>query len=235
MPIDHWLSALAQHGHAHVQDDLEDLATKAYPFLSDQCASNQIERLSGHLNGLKSLVRKQVIAYSLYIRQLDVLLQAGARNICSSGCPRPPVGCCTGNYFITLNTLDLMSAQQSPLALHMAHSIGILQKLESSHNLAQGQRIKPGYCHCLAEDGCTIRLFKSPRCAHYLCDAAAQGIQGQQEGDAAPFLAAMHYTVSSPISTTRDFMNPDVISEGAALFRPMQALPHDAKACRKGV
>jgi len=218
MPIDHWLSALPQHGHAHVTGDLENLAAGAYPFLREQCVCTQIERLSGHLNGLKGVVRQQVIAYSLYIRQLDIMLSVGARDTCASACQRPPVGCCNANHYNTLSTMDLMSAQHSPLALHMAHVLGTLQKLESTHSLAQGQQLKPGYCNCLAEDGCTIRLFKSPRCAHYLCDTVGQTIQDQQEDDAAPFLAAMHYTVSSPISTTRDFMNPDVISEGAALF-----------------
>ena len=218
MPIDHWLSALSQNGHVHVTGDLENLAAGDYPFLTEQSVCTQIERLSGHLNGLKGVVRQQVIAYSLYIRQLDIMLSAGARDTCASACQRPPVGCCDENHFVTLSAMDLMSAQNSPLALHTAHVVGLLQKLESTHSLVHGQQLRPGYCDCLAEDGCTIRLFKSPRCAHYLCNAAAQAIQSQQEGDATAFLAAMHYTVSSPISTSRDFMNPDVISEGAVLF-----------------
>jgi len=218
MPIDHWLSALPQSAHAHVTGDLEDLAAKPYPFLTEQCACTQIERLSGHLGGLKGVVRKEVIAYSLYIRQLDIILDAGARDTCAGACPRPPAGCCNVDHFVTLSTMDLMSAQRSPLALHLAHAIGALQKLESAHSLTQGQQLKPGYCHCLAEDGCTIRLFKSPRCAHYLCDAVGQAMQDRQEADAAPFLAAMHHTVSSRISTIHDFTNPDVLSEAAGLF-----------------
>lgn len=218
MPIDHWLSALPQSAHAHVNSDLEDLAAKPYPFLTEQCVCTQIERLSGHLGKLKGVVRKEVIAYSLYIRQLDIILDAGVRGTCAGSCPRPPVGCCDADHFVTLSTMDLMSAQRSPLALHLAHAIGVMQKQESAHSLTQGQQLKPGHCRCLAEDGCTIRLFKSPRCAHYLCDAVGQAMQDQQEGDAAPFLAAMQHTVSSRISSTNDFMNANVISEAVGLF-----------------
>ncbi|MBA4358335.1 MAG: hypothetical protein Q7U56_13705 [Humidesulfovibrio sp.] len=220
MPIDRWLSGLSQHDHASVDGDLEAL-TRPHPFLTEQRACTQIESLSGHLGGLKQVVRRQVIAYSLYIRQLDTVLESGPRATCGSNCPRPPVGCCNDDHFVTLSAMDLMSAQHSPMALHMAHIIGGLQQNESAHSLRQGQRLKPGHCRCLAEDGCTIRLFKSPRCAHYLCNEVGQAMQDQHTGSATAFLAAMHYTVSSPISSPRDFTNPNVLSEAAALFNPL--------------
>lgn len=225
MAIDNWLSALVQQDHSHVDGDLEALAIPSHPFLTDQCAVNQIECLSGHLGGLKRMVRRQVISYSLYIRQLDVILDSGPRSVCAGGCPRPPVGCCNADHYVMFSSLDLMSAQRSPLALHMGHVIGTLQKLESAHSLKQGQKLKPGpgYCQCLAEDGCTMRLFKSPRCAHYLCGTIRQAMQDQQEGDAAPFLAAMSDTIGSPVTSTLGFMNPDVISEAAALYGSLLA------------
>ena len=223
MPIDNWLDSLPQQGHACVDGDLEALAAPARPFMNAQSTSNQIEKLSGHLGGLKEPVRRLVIGYSLYIRQLDTMLESGPRSLCASGCPRPPAGCCNRDHFITLSTLDIMSAQRSPLALHMAHVIGTLQQSECTHSLAQGRVRKPGYCSCLAEDGCTMRLFKSPRCAHYLCEGVEQAVQAQHQGRATDFLAAMHSTVRSRIFPPGDFTNPEVIATGAALFWPQQA------------
>jgi len=217
MPIDNWLNALPQNDHCFVDGDLAAL-TASHPFLSDQCASSQIERLSDHLGGLKGPVRRKVISYSLYVRQLDIILEAGPRDVCAGNCPRPPVGCCVKNHFVTLSPMDLMSAQHFPLALHMAHVIGQLQKSESAHNLDQGRTIQQGYCQCLAGDGCTLRLFKSPRCAHYLCEGLEQAMQDRHEGQATAFLAAMHFTVSSPISSPDDFMNADCLSEAVPLF-----------------
>lgn len=119
--------------------------------------------------------------------------------------------------------MDLMNAQQSPVALQMAHVIGLLQKNESAHNLAQGRRLQNGYCKCLAEDGCTLRLFKSPRCAHYLCEGVEQAMQDFHKGQATAFLAAMHLTVSSSISSPSDFMNADCLTEAMPLFGALLA------------
>ncbi|MBU1230028.1 MAG: hypothetical protein KKA55_09085 [Proteobacteria bacterium] len=217
MPIDHWLSILEQPDHSGVDGDLEALGPKAYPFLTEQCSSNQIESLSGHLGALKCAVRRQVIAYTLYIRQLDIILESGPRAYCAGHCPNPPAGCCNRDHFVILNMTDLMNAQGSPTALHMAHVIGRMQKLESAHN-GRERSIRPGYCSCLAEDGCTLRLFKSPRCAHYLCEQLGQAMQQRHEGGAALFLEAMRYTVGSTISSPEDFTNPGVIAHGAALY-----------------
>lgn len=218
MPIDNWLSALRQHGHATVDGDLEALASLPHHFLTQQCVCAQVKSLSGHLAALKTTVRREVIAYSLYVRQMDVILESGARSFCAGHCPNPPVGCCNRDHFVILNMTDLMSSRNSPKALHMAHVIGLMQRLESAHNLGRGRRIRPGGCACLAEDGCTLRLFKSPRCAHYLCENLEQGLLETHGQGAAPFLAAMKYTSNSTISSLRDFTNPDAITEGAALF-----------------
>ncbi len=217
MPIDDWLSTLAQPDHSAVDGDLESLSGQLYPFLTDGCVCNQIERLSGHLGSRHNGVRRQVIAYSLYIRQVDTMLQSGPRTFCSSRCPTPPAGCCNREHFVIMNITDIMNSQNSPMALHMAHMIGLLQKQESSHN-RQGRAMRAGYCSLLAQDGCTLRLFKSPRCAHFMCENLNQSML-QERGEAAmPFLKAMKHVESSAISSPDDFSNPSVIDEGARLY-----------------
>lgn len=224
MPIENWLCALAQSDPSAVDGDLEALAAKDYPFLSDQNVSNQIERLSGHLGPRNSNVRRLVIAYSLYIRQVDAILEAGPRAFCGSSCPRAPSGCCTRQHFVVMNVSNLMSSRHSPAALHMAHVIGQMQKLESAHDIATHKRtIRPGFCSLLAEDGCTLRLFKSPRCAHYMCGELERTMLLESGAKVQPLLAALKHAESSTISSPEDYSNPDVIAQAAFLYAPPQA------------
>lgn len=221
MPIDDWLGALAQPDHSATDGDLLCLAGSGYPFLTNACVSNQIERLSGHLGARHQGVRRQVIAYSLYIRQVDAMLQSGPRAFCGGRCPTPPAGCCNYEHYVIMNLTDVMNSQNSPMALHMAHMIGLLQKLESGHHRA-GRTMSRGHCSLLAEDGCTLRLFKSPRCAHYMCDALKKSMLEESAGAAKPFLAAMKHVESSTISSPDDFRSQTVIDEGELLFMPPQ-------------
>lgn len=224
MPIDNWLCALAQTDHSAVDGDLEALAAKDYPFLSDQNVSKQIEQLSGHLGPRHNIVRRLVIAYSLYSRQVDAILETGARAFCGSSCPRAPSGCCNREHFVIMNMSDLMSSRNSPTALHMAHVIGQLQQLESAHDIATRKRtIRPGFCSLLAEDGCTLRLFKSPRCVHYMCDELKRDMLLESGGKAQPLLAAMRRAESSTISSPMDYSNPDIIAQAVLLHAPGQA------------
>lgn len=217
MPIETWLGTLVQPDHSATDGDLQHFTTREYPFLSDGCVTYQIERLSGHLGARHQNVRREVIAYSLYVRQVDAMLECGPRSFCGQGCPTPPAGCCNHDHFVIMNVTDLMSSQNSPVALHMAHMISLLQKQESSH-LRKGRSMRPGYCSLLACDGCTLRLFKSPRCAHYMCDALKCSMLDESSGAASPFLSAMQLVETSTISSPKDFSNPEVIREGALLF-----------------
>lgn len=217
MPIDHWLRTLPQPDHSAIDGDLEALAGRQHPFLTDQCACKQIEQLSGHLGARHREVRRMVIAYSLYIRQVDVILEGGARSFCKDGCPTPPAGCCNHNHFVTMNIADLMSSRNSPSALHMAHVIGLMQKLETGHN-RQGRTMRTGYCSLLAEDGCTLRLFKSPRCAHYLCETLENALKTSTLDKCSPFLKAMKNAESTTISSPADYCSPSVLAEAVVLF-----------------
>ncbi len=221
MPIDNWLGALPQPDHSATDSDLLCLAECGSPFLTDACVSNQIERLSGHLDARHKEVRRQVIAYSLYTRQVDAMLQSGPRAFCGGRCPTPPAGCCNYNHYVVMNITDVMNSQNSPTALHMAHTIGLLQQQQSGHNGA-GRTMSLRYCSLLAEDGCTLRLVKSPRCAHYMYDALKQSILEESAGAAKLFLAAIKRVESSTISSPDSFASQTVIDEGALLFLPHQ-------------
>jgi len=229
MPIEHWLHALSQNDHAAIDGDIAALTGKEHPFLSDQCVCSQIERLSGHLGSRHQSIRRSVIAYSLYMRQVDAILEGSARTFCGTRCPNPPAGCCNRDHFVIMNVTDLMSSHNSPTALHMAHMIGLLQQLESAHNLDGERSIRPGYCSLLANDGCTLRLFKSPRCAHYICEDLQASMQENSSGRAGPLLAAMKYTESSAISSPADFANAEVITQAVLLYHPRQQQTPDAK------
>jgi hypothetical protein len=233
MPIDNWLCALPQLDHSHVDADLVALGDAAHPFLSDQCVCGQIEILSGHLGGRlgtpKRAVRQQVIAYSLYIRQLDVVLESGPRALCAGSCPHPPAGCYAANQFEPLILSDLMGAQHSPTALHMAHVIGLMQKLESRHNLGQDRQLRPGCCELLALDGCTLRLFKSPRCAHYLCEELGRTLVARN-AEAKDFVEAMDQATQCAICAPQDYTSRAVMSAATALFSAFQVQPQTTAA-----
>lgn len=219
MAPEHWLDELPQKRPRAADDDLSALCAGPYPFLSDQAVRHQISRLSGHLAGLADAMRRRVIAYSLYVRQLDVIQAASTRNFCRDDCARPPVGCCNANHFHILSLADVMVARPSPAAMELAHVIGVLQRRETAFELDAGRSLTPGHCDCLAGDGCTLRLFKSPRCVHYLCAELGGSLAERFGPEAAQFCAAMAQVAVQTITTTADFTDPSILdAAGAFLF-----------------
>ena len=177
MPIDNWLDALDQNSSRHVDADLLALAGLSYPFLSAQTVCTQIELLSGHLAGLGNAGRRLTISYSLYARQMDAIQESSVRGICAGSCMRPPVGCCNADHYVILSPADLMISRPSAAALQLAHIIAGMQRTERAHSVTCGQVLKNAYCGFLSTTGCTLRLFKSPRCSHYLCAQAEESLR----------------------------------------------------------
>lgn len=218
MPIESWLRSLAQPDITAIDADMDALSPGSYPLLNDAEVGNQIERLSGYLGARHQQVRRLVIAYSLYIRQVDSILQEGTRSFCAGKCPRQPAGCCTREHFTILNFTNLMAARNSPAALHMAHMIGLLQQVESRHGQGHGRELQKGGCTMLATDGCTLRLFKSPRCAHFLCADLERDMLARTGKSAAPLINALQRAESRTISSPADFVSEDVLDEGTLLY-----------------
>ncbi|NDY56526.1 hypothetical protein G3N56_07190 [Desulfovibrio sulfodismutans] len=213
-----WLDALPQKRGTAADGDLSALCSTAYPFLSDAAVRRQITRLSGYLSKLAESMRRRVIAYSLYVRQLDVIQAAATRDFCRDGCTRPPVGCCNANHFEILSLADMMVSRPSPAALELSHVIGQLQRLETSFEVEHGRCLTPGHCDCLAADGCTLRLFKSPRCVHFLCAELGRALETRFGQAATPFCAAMGQVAVQTIATTADFTDPGILDAAGSLF-----------------
>lgn len=218
MPIDHWLSALSQNHSRHVDGDLAALTQLGYSMLADQTVSNQIERLSGHLAGVDDTGRRLAIAYSLYVRQMDAFQQASVRPSCAGACQRPPVGCCTADHFVILSPADFMISRPSARAMQLAYIISGLQKIESAHAVASGQTLTGRHCACLSDTGCTLRLFKSPRCLHYLCGDVENTLTARHGENAKAYIAAMRETATRTITTTADFTGRDSLDAACRLF-----------------
>lgn len=220
MPFDGWLKSLPTDTPRHVRTDLETLHAQPFSFLGAQQVDNQIERLSAHLGSQPPLIRRAAISYSLYVRQLDAIQEKenGIRRICSRDCQRPPVGCCNSEHHVILSLSDILIARPTQNSLHLAYVLTGLQNREHAHALEQGRLTRSGSCSHLTATGCTLRLFKSPRCIHYLCPQVEEWLTAVHGDNAAPFLAAMHAVGNCVIHSLEDFTRPTVIRTAEALF-----------------
>jgi len=220
MPFDVWLNSLSTDTPRHVRTDLEILHAHPFSFLGTQQVVNQIERLSAHLGSQPPLIRRAAISYSLYVRQLDAIQEKdnGIRQSCSRDCQRPPVGCCNSEHHVIMSLSDILIARPTQNSLHLAHVLTALQNLEHAHALGQGRLARPDYCSHLTATGCTLRMFKSPRCIHYLCPQVEDTMTAVHGDNAAPFLAAMHAVGNCVIHALEDFTSPAVIRAAEILF-----------------
>jgi hypothetical protein len=220
MPFDGWLKSLPDDTVRHVQTDLDVLNSRPFLFLGNGQAAYQIERLSAHLGSKPPHIRQAAISYSLYVRQLDAIQEkeSAIHRICAHDCHRPPVGCCNSEHHIILSLSDFLIARPTQNSLHLAHVLTALQKLEHAHALKQGRLPRPCYCSHLTVSGCTLRLFKSPRCIHYLCPQVEEEITATYGKNGAAFLSAMHDTGNRVILSLKDFTSPEVIRAAELLF-----------------
>jgi len=220
MPFDGWLHSLSEDSVRYVRDDLAVLTTAPRPFLKNDQAVYQIERLSMHLGSQPTRIRQAAIEYSLYVRQLDAIHeQEGAlHHLCANNCHRPPVGCCNGEHHVILSLSDVIFSRPTHNALHLAHVLTGLQHKEHSYAVQQGGLPRPDYCSHLTGIGCTLRMFKSPRCIHYLCPQVAGAITAAYGDEASAFLGAMHATGNQVINGMDDFTSALVIRTADTLF-----------------
>ena len=220
MGIEAWLKSLPDDTSRYVRIDLDNLYVQPFSFLETDQVVYQIERLSTHLGSQPSLIRQAAIRYSLYIRQLDAIQERknGTRQICTHACQRPPVGCCNSEHYIILPQPDPLLAKPSHNSLHLAAVLTALQNQEYAFALAQGRLFSSSSCSHLTATGCSLRLFKSPRCIHYLCPQVALAMIATHGDSAADFLAAMHDSGNRVILTLNDFINYEVIQAAEILF-----------------
>lgn len=220
MPFEIWLKSLPEDSTRYVQDDLGNLDFANLPFLENGAAQYQVERLSLHLGSKPTSIRQAVIRYSLYVRQLDAIQEQehSIRQICAQHCQRPPVGCCNGEHHIMMSFSDIMFASTMQDAFHLAHVLTGLQVKEHKHAMQQGRTFQLGYCSRLTTTGCSLRMFKSPRCIHYLCPEIIRNIVDTYGDNSSIFLAEMHRMGNLVIVGMPDFTSPKVIRAAQLLF-----------------
>ena len=220
MPFEIWLRNLPENSPRHVKADLDACHLDHLPFLHHDLADYQIERMSLHLGRIPLTIRQAAIRYSLYVRQLDDIQHREhfIRRTCAQACPRPPVGCCNGEHHIIFSFSDVMFARPTQDALHLAHVLTALQEREHDHAVQQGRLVRPEYCSRLTASGCSLRLFKSPRCIHYLCPQIIEDITDWHGEKATPFLEAMQAISNHVILGIEDFTSPDIIPAAEILF-----------------
>jgi hypothetical protein len=218
MNIKNWLNGLSQVDSRSTANDIHYLSTYKYPFLSQEQVNNHINCLSSHLGSLEDRIRRLAITYSLYTRQLDVIQEMMSKQICGSECERPPAGCCNSNHYIVFSMSDLMIARPSSLALELSEIISHMQKNENAYYFKGGGERTNGYCGYLTSTGCTLKLFKSPLCIHYLCSTIHSRMH-QRFGDASSsFLKEMKKMSLQSIATSSDFTSLNVIAAALLIF-----------------
>lgn len=241
MPIDGWLDALSGANTDSVDSDAALFAEREYPLLSARAVRRQVTRLSAHLNDMggagsafapSSLpappasparpvmddgLRRALIGYSLYALQLDMVQDRATKHICRDSCDRPPLGCCNRSHNVVFSMSDIMMQQPTGLALRMADALARLQTEEGAHH-AHGAVMGERGCPYLTACGCTLHLFKSPLCMHYLCPTVADVLHGLHGDGAAPFVAGMRRAANRQIERSTDFMEAGLIDAAVEMF-----------------
>ncbi len=212
MLIASWLDTLSTRSDAAVNDDLDCFCATSRPFLSDELARHHVARLSAYLGRLGAPLRRAVIGYTLYTRQIDRIQNAATKDYCRDDCARPPVGCCNARHCDVFTPSDYLLYRPTGLSLELAGALSRLQRAEDDSARQAGARHAERYCPYLTETGCTLYLAKSPRCVHYLCEAL-RGDLGQRYGpNGAAFAAAMAETAGRAVGCCDDFTNPAVLA-----------------------
>lgn len=226
MPFEIWLKSLPENASRNVQSDLSVIESDHLPFLSTERARYQVERLSLHLSALPHSIRLAAIRYSLYVRQLDALQehQLAIRSFCSHHCQRPPVGCCNAEHHIIVSCSDLLFTNTSHDALHLAHVLTGMQHREHEHALQQGRTLRHGYCNRLTSTGCSLLMFKSSRCIHYLCPETISGIVAVYGIKSGKFIDDMQKMNKKIIVNLHDFTSIKLIDTAKKIFQQVHLI-----------
>ena len=218
MPITTWLDTLHGNNTSAVDTDLQTLGDHSYCFLTDQQVSHQIKCLSSHLGGMRPTLRQAVIAYTLYTRQIDRIQDVVSKDFCRDSCDRPPVGCCNASHCDIFTPSDYILYQPTQLSMELAQAIAHLQKVEDRQARQTGAQHRGQYCPYLTDQGCTLKLFKSPRCAHYLCQTLQDDLTVRYGAMGTDFAGNMAETASRAVACCADFTNAAVLTAARGML-----------------
>ena len=212
MHIASWLDTLPTASDAAVNDDRDCFRANTRPFLPDALAEHHVARLSAHLGRLATPLRRAVIGYTLYTRQIDRIQDTATKDFCRDGCDRPPVGCCNASHCDVFTPSDYLLYRPTGLSLELAAALSDLQRAEDDSARQTGARHTQRYCPYLTATGCTLHLAKSPRCAHYVCETLRRDLGRRYGAPGAAFAAAMAETAGRAVASCGDFTNPAVLA-----------------------
>ena len=212
MHIASWLDTLPSGSARAVTDDMDWFRAASRPFLCDELARHHVARLSDHLGRLGTPLRRAVISYTLYTRQLDRIQEAATKDFCRDGCDRPPVGCCNASHCDVFTPSDYLLYRPTSLSMELAAALARLQRTEDDSARQAGARHIQRYCPYLTATGCTLHLAKSPRCVHYLCETLRGDLGERYGATGAAFAAAMAETAVRAVGCCDDFTNPAVLA-----------------------
>lgn len=111
-------------------------------------------------------IRKLLLEYAVFGRQLDELMGAISKAYCAHQCEKPPVGCCH------ILGYDLGLVPEVMLEL---------QRLEAIRRGWQPPATEE-HCRYHTATGCVIALFKSPACVGYLCEPLTAHLRARRGG-----------------------------------------------------
>lgn len=111
-------------------------------------------------------VRKLLLEYARWSRQLDELVGVISKGYCARQCDKLPVGCCH------ILGYDLGLVPEVMLEL---------QRLEARRNGWQPLATEE-HCRYHSPTGCVIALFKSPACVGYLCEPLTADLRRRRPG-----------------------------------------------------
>jgi len=111
-------------------------------------------------------IRKLLLEYAVFARQLDELLGAISKEYCAHHCEKLPVGCCH------ILGYDLGLVPEVMLEL---------QRLEALRCGWQPPATEE-FCRYHSATGCVIALFKSPACIGYLCEPLTAHLRERRGG-----------------------------------------------------
>lgn len=124
-----------------------------------------------------------------------------------SGLPSP-TGCCNRSHNVVFSLSDIMMQQPTGLALRMGDALARLQAEEGAHH-AHGAPMGERGCPYLTATGCTLYLFKSPLCVHYLCPTVAAALEAAHGAGPCPSWRACAGPSTGSCNAAPISWNPD--------------------------
>lgn len=127
MPVEGWLAQLDDNAASTVDVDIASFDPDGFPLLGTGQIRDHVAAVSAYLTVEDSIVRRHIIRYSLYGRELDIIQSHLTKTHCAASCPRPPVGCCNNQHWRIYSMSDIMMTRPSTVAMQLADHIQHMQ------------------------------------------------------------------------------------------------------------